>query len=341
MEKNALSIGKQFDYPALDVLKFFLSILVVAIHVTPFSAEKGSLLSYINFGIQQYIARIAVPFFFASAAFLLFRKIDLTLFEKQDSIYIYISKNLRLYGTWMILLFHGGKVQFWYLGGLTIAILLISFLLAKGFSLRKLSILSVILYAIGLLGDSYYGLLTPLRTFALADYGIKLYDVLFSTTRNGLFMGVPFVVIGCVLSTGKIKLKPKLSIIGFFLSEILLGIEVFLLKTANLPRDYNMFFFLLPATFFLLSFASGVNIPRKPIYKRLRIASIIVYFSHLFICSFITYGLKALDHLFGCKLAGHSFLIFSLTVVISVSVGIIVAILSEKEKFRFLKYLYS
>ena len=241
----------------------------------------------------------------------------------------------------MILLFRGGKGQFWYLGGLTIAILVVSFLLAKGFSLRKLIFLSIALYAVGLLGDSYYGLLTPLRTNTLVDYGIKLYDILFSTTRNGFFMGVPFVVIGCILSTEKIKLKPKYSISGFLLSELLLGVEVFLLKSADLPRDYNLMFFLLPATFFLLCFAINVNIPRKPIYKRLRIASIIIYFSHLFICSFITYGLKALDHLFGCKLAGHSFLIFSLTVVISVSVGIIVAILSEKEKFRFLKYLYS
>ena len=90
MEKDALSIDKKTDYPAIDILKFFLSIMVVAIHLVPFSAAKGSLLSYVNFGVQQYVARIAVPFFFASASFLLFRKYDLTQFSLQDSQHIYI-----------------------------------------------------------------------------------------------------------------------------------------------------------------------------------------------------------------------------------------------------------
>ena len=45
------------------------------IHVAPFgAAEKSSGKAMFNYFFQNYLARIAVPFFFVSTGFLLFRK---------------------------------------------------------------------------------------------------------------------------------------------------------------------------------------------------------------------------------------------------------------------------
>ena len=61
--------NKQYVYPSLDLMKFICSILVVMIHITPFGEYE-----FLNFAIHNYVARIAVPYFFVTSGFLLFRK---------------------------------------------------------------------------------------------------------------------------------------------------------------------------------------------------------------------------------------------------------------------------
>ena len=106
------------QYPIIDLLKYICALLVVTIHIAPLSSyfDTYPITKYMNFGIQQYIARIAVPFYFAAAGFFLFRKIDVVKFD--ISVYQnYAFKLLRLLGVWSILLFVGSKVQLWYMGG--------------------------------------------------------------------------------------------------------------------------------------------------------------------------------------------------------------------------------
>lgn len=52
------------SYNAIDLAKFLCAILVVTIHVAPFGlAQAGGLFAKLNYVTQDYIARIAVPFF--------------------------------------------------------------------------------------------------------------------------------------------------------------------------------------------------------------------------------------------------------------------------------------
>ena len=61
-------------YNAIDIAKLICSFLVIAIHIKPFGATDNNILIYINDGIQNFIARIAVPFFFISSGYFLYKK---------------------------------------------------------------------------------------------------------------------------------------------------------------------------------------------------------------------------------------------------------------------------
>ena len=56
------------QYRAIDIAKFVMAILVVAIHVRPFTGQTA-------FVYDDIIARIADPLFFQITAFLFFEKI--------------------------------------------------------------------------------------------------------------------------------------------------------------------------------------------------------------------------------------------------------------------------
>ena len=72
---------RQTDYyNGLDLLKFFMAILIVMLH--SFASKDGHPL--LDFEISQCFTRVAVPFFFITSGFLLFRKMPLNLSEKDQ-----------------------------------------------------------------------------------------------------------------------------------------------------------------------------------------------------------------------------------------------------------------
>lgn len=79
MNEKCDNFNSQIDrqqYPVVDLLKYICALLVVSIHIAPLSSffEVIPLTTYLNYGIQNYIARLAVPFYFAAAGFFLFRE---------------------------------------------------------------------------------------------------------------------------------------------------------------------------------------------------------------------------------------------------------------------------
>ena len=313
----------------------------MSIHISPLSSffDTIPITKYLNYGIHNYIARIAVPYFFAAAGFFLFRKIDFIRLD-MSIMKDYVLKLLRLLGTWTVLLFVGGKVALWYMGGLAVAVCFLSYLLYKRVSIKKMIIIAILLYIIGLLGDPYFGLIKALQNNSIVYYAVKAYDKMFGTTRNGLFMGFPFLLLGGVIEKKKVTMKPLHAFFGFSLSMLLLLCEAVLIKLYDLPKDVNMYIFLVPATFFLLVFSTNVQVKRGIIFRKLRNVSIIVYFSHIFIHAWIIWGWKILDRLFGINL-NNSLMNYFLTVIIATILGLLIDYLSKKEKYSFLKYLYS
>ena len=59
MEKN---------YNCIDLMKFICPILVISIHIHPFGNTDNAILTYLN-DFSQYVARLAVPYFFMASGY--------------------------------------------------------------------------------------------------------------------------------------------------------------------------------------------------------------------------------------------------------------------------------
>ena len=87
---------KQSDLLSVDICKFILSIMVVAIHVSPVSQE-----------LRVYLLplfRLAVPLFFMFSSYFLFLKLS-TAGDGVEVLIKYITRNAQLYLFWYVVLF--------------------------------------------------------------------------------------------------------------------------------------------------------------------------------------------------------------------------------------------
>jgi serine/alanine racemase len=311
--------------------------MVFIIHIPPFQGEVSGLARYVNFGLQHYLCRLAVPFYFVSSGFFLFKKMPLYDLNTEE-IKRYCFKLFRLIGTWYVLLFCGGTYHLWYLGATVVAVILLSFCSHFRIKYKYICLLACILYVIGMLGDSYYGLIAPIENFPVFNYILKGYDFAFSTTRNGVFMGFIFVLMGAGFSYYKIKLKPYTALIGFAISVLCLFAEVFLLKYNDIPIEYNMYVFLLPATFFLFSFAYTVQLKDHVIYKHLRNIGALIYFTHILVNTFVSLAIRVIDKYLDISLIQYQFL---LSLLFTLVFAICVEWLSGKDKFKWINMFLS
>ena len=324
------------NYNAIDIMKFVCSILICIIHIKPFPDGAFPNSNQINLLFQIYICRIAVPFYFISSGFFLFKKIDINNPNK-EIIKKYCFKILKLLGIWYVILLNTNKGQLWYLGSLVFSVFIIYYLLIKKLSLKKIIIISILLYIIGLLGDSYYGLIEPLNKFKLFGYLSHFYFNTFTTTRNGLFFGFIFVLIGLLFSKDKIKIKQNISLILFLVSFSLLFFEVLILKKLSIPKDYNLYLLLIPATIFLFSFLYQCKIKDNKIFIKLRITGMFIFYTHLFINYFVVKLLILLNKIININLLKYNFFITMFAVIL---ISFILEELSQKDRFSFLKNLY-
>ena len=336
-EKHFVPINDKKNYNGIDLIKFLCAILVFIIHIPPFQGEVSEFAKNVNFGLQHIACRVAVPFFFVSSGFFLFKKMPLYELDK-DIIKAYCYKLLRLLGVWHVLLFVGGMGHLWYLGATVIAIILLSLCFHFRIKLGYIYVIACVLYLIGLFGDSYYGIIAPLQRIAIFNLLFKGYKLAFSTTRNGVFMGFIFVLMGATFSNRKIILRTRTALIGFVASMLCLFAEVFLLKYNDIPIDYNMYVFLLPATFFLFSFAISIELKDRPIYKHLRNIGMIVYFSHLLVNTVISPALSVVEKY--CCIAIKQYQ-FVLSLLFTLLFAIFTEWLSHKNRFKWVNWLIS
>lgn len=207
-------------YNSIDLAKFFCSLLVVAIHVPPISGFVYENVKY-DF-VRHCFARIAVPLFFVISGFLLFKKVDIYALSL-DPIKKYLRKIIRLYFIWYIIYtplllsgyWHNGRsfvidsfvyirnffligdLHLWYLQALIVSVALLAFLLYKKISLKKIALLVTLLYIIGVLGDSWYGIISPFKSKIPGFmFAIKCYKILFVNIYNAFFEGLFFIFIG-------------------------------------------------------------------------------------------------------------------------------------------------
>ena len=349
-------------FEGIDLIKFLCAMLVVSIHAAPFGQTGFVFNRLMNFGIQHYLARLAVPFFFMSTGFLVFRKQPLENFSFRTGAR-YAWKMYRLYLIWTVIyipliinkyftgfhislpaavgvirnfIFTGSYVHLWYLNASAFALLLISFLLCRRVRIRSMLIISFVLYLLGLLSQSYFGAMRVMERFPAFWNAAELFMQIIKTTRSGLFEGFFFVSLGIFLAKTPVHISVKRAVAGFVCSMALLLAEIVVLLRMGWIREYDMYLFLVPAVYFLFNIAARLEMKPRRIYPLLRKASALVYFVFM-ISRWITDRLLGMPFMpgwawymrFGCVLA------------LSLLASATVIFLSKRRPFRWMRKLYS
>lgn len=222
---------------ALDYFKFFLAILVITIHLDPYPVSAEWILG-------DGIARIAVPCFFIINGYFL-----ALLVENKKRFFSYLKKLVVLYIVWMliysgfyyddlsiysrrgiigsVLLIFTGFWHLWYIGALIGASVLLY--IVRGYNKYLLLIISLILFVFG--GFIYLLPLIDLSVFDGYSLFIIKYLYVFRVylIRNFLFMGFPFVFVGCFLYYNKLRISKQLNILLVVIFLLLLLFESYTL----------------------------------------------------------------------------------------------------------------
>ena len=334
LNRSCNELPKDYSFYGIDILKFICSFMVCAIHIQPFNSSN---LEYLNFWLQDYLFRIAVPFYFVASGFLLFRKIDCNNINT-NRIKDYCFKMIRLLGTWSFLLFIGRTAQLWYLGAVILAVIVLSILIKKKIPFKHIVIIAVILFIIGLLGNSYYGLMEPFKQYTVSKILILGYESVFPTSRNGLVFGLIFVLMGVVFAQRRVVISFVATVTGLVFSLLLMFVEVFLLRHYSSPRGFDIVVSLLPVSFFLFYLATHIIVKEKNIYKSLRIIGMVIFFTHFLVNYFVVLTVEVLYNTIGVNLVAYQFII---TIFLTTALAILIERLSRKGKYYWLRYLYS
>lgn len=233
-----------YNLAAIDYARIVMALLVVSIHVAPLSSFSA----FANYGIQNYIARIAVPFFFFCNGFFLFRP-NLVGTALRQSVWKQLNKLFWMDVAWTvvyspILIYNilkrdnsflkeclsfvrgfvltGSYTQLWYLPGAILAIFLVWFALDRGISWKGILFTSSALYAVGLCYQSWYGLARrlPVWNITFIYSSVKLFLKAIATTRNGLFFGFLLVALGAYFAQHPL-LSARVCRIGFAVSMLI------------------------------------------------------------------------------------------------------------------------
>lgn len=343
----------------IDLTKFICSLFVIMIHVAPFGVQNSNNVYYLlNFVLMQYLGRLAVPFFFVCNGYFLFRKINFANVNF-DIIKSRVIKATMLYIIWSAIyfpinlidiikdekgiihgcleyirnfLFRGSYVQLWYINGLIVALVIIAICLKVNLKPKTIFLISLFLYLIGLLDDSYYGIM---NCSPLLSKVFDVYNYFFVTTRNGVFIGFFFVSLGMLISINKPQITRKRSIILFLMSMVFMFVETFLLKYYSIARYYDKCIFLIPSVYFLFNLSSSIELFDSEKCFTLGTMSRLIYYGHLWVNFVVS---QLFDYL--QEYLNATPLRFLLVVTITMGISLIVIKLSNLEKFKWLKKMY-
>ena len=249
---------KSRAYGGLDAFRILAALLVVAIHISPLTTYSAAG----DFFLTRCLARVAVPFFFmVTGHFVLGQVLEgkgsfaplgrqvrkiLLLYLVAVVLYLPIGwyaghyQDLSLLDGVRLLVFDGTFYHLWYFPACAMGLLVV-YGLSRVFRGRGLWVAVGVLYAIALLGDSYYGLTAQIAPLAsLYEAGFHL----FSYTRNGLFMAPLFLLLGAQMGKRGPAPLPWAAGLGLALSLALMTGEGFLLRHLGLQRHDSMYLLL-------------------------------------------------------------------------------------------------
>ena len=354
---------QSLENPIWDVAKLIMSFLVVCVHTGAGFPNEN-----VNFFLEQWAARFAVPLFFCLAGYFLFSKTErgerLTP-PDADTVKKYWLRILRMYVLWTcvtivvnalnwissracardILLFFTDSVlrghsmyHFWYLSSLMVAVFLL-WILHRFMSLRTIWAIALVFFLFGLIWQPHFYLVRGAVNAVLSG----LYDFLcrvFESPRDGLCFALVFVTLGARLGTGEIR--PCLSKSVWFFAALFCAlsfVEMWWLRLQNngdIATYGALQFSLLPAAYFIYSALVRIRMAPRPVYRTLRKCSTLIYCIHPYI-------LSVFDRLpFGMLKRGAASygLLWVCVFAVSFFVSLVWIRLEKNPKMRFLKMMH-
>ena len=172
-----------------------------------------------------------------------------TLLYLPITLYAGHARTISIFELLRDVVFDGTFYHLWYLPASILGTLLL-FALSRKLRFGALFPISLALYAIGLLGDSYFGAVAQVPAFA------SFYRVMFgvfSFTRNGLFYSPIFLAIGAWFGQ-KRQLAPKRRLwVGLAVSLGLMIAEGLMLRRLQWSRHDSMYLLLPVCAYFLFA----------------------------------------------------------------------------------------
>ena len=345
-------IRKNRSYNGIDVIKFLMCSLVVMSHTSAFSSFGSDW----NFAISHIIAHLAIPVYFMASGFFLFKKIKGKEWsETRKVLKTYILRIFRMYTLWSIVyfplyislqkskgmslsniscqylydfIFCGTYIHLWYLLALIVATAILSLAVKSNLNLKWLLVAGFVLYLIGALGDSYYGIGEKIPVINVL---LKNILIVFKSTRNGIFVGLFFVVLGAYFSDNmKNENVLKCKILSFAFMLCLL-VEGFVLRKYNIPKGFNTFLFLIPTAYYMFQWALQANLENRKVYKEIRSLSIVIYCIHLWVAEVVRVAQKMIGFSISNSLV-YFLIVFCISLVAAI-------ILRKMEQYRYFKWL--
>lgn len=308
------SLSDKTEFLAVDFFRLIFALGIVALHLSPLT-EVNKMLNYF---LVQVLTRLGVPFFFLVSGFFVQKKLDnfekvkryvfrlaqlyllYTLLYLPQIICSYIKGNGSLIRNALAFIRNffliGSYSQLWYFVGLIVAVLLLYLLVNKlKLSDKKIVVIALILYVLGTIGNAYIAPLreninVPLSDFASLDKRYLLlwvYFKLFSTTRNGVFFGLPYLSFGYLIAKNRENIYQKNYLLFSIGSFVVMTGEAFLAHEMFNCKGQDMLITLLPTSIFVFLFIlfidceiSKLNVLKAKHFRQL---SVLYFGLHLFI----------------------------------------------------------
>lgn len=341
--------------PYVGILKFILSILVIAIHVQPFDGDLA-------FFINNCIARLAVPIFFILSSYFLFDKLLSQNWNKQ--IFYKQQKHLaKYYLIWVVLnlpfilkqllestdsimqfiwklvqgiLLKGPYGALWFLPASLLALTLVYYI-GKRTSPLLCLILSFPFFLFATVQIEYNAFVRDIDWINTTNHFLTS---IFGWLANGLNVGFFFCSMGFYIAANKSKARNiKHDIIKAFLSIVLLLIETTLIRTYSLGVDYWAMFFIIPSTYYIVQIVLNLKTTADKrmvfIAKQLQSLSLLIYPMHYAIMDLMKYFFAD----FATYKDSTTFQ-FVVVLIITLSLSVLLVFWGEKKNIKHVKILY-
>lgn len=339
------------NYPLLDVLKFCLAILVIALHCDPFVSYN----SYLQTGFRNIISTIAIPIFFVVSSFLFYEKINLYRSEgdtegEKNYFKKYCFRILGIYLFWSIIylpfvivewckldnfsfvnileyvrsfIFSGSYSTLWFLPALLTGIVLTYFLTKKVKNKFVLILIPSLFYLLCAACTTYYGLFA--RNSSVKTI-IDACDYLLDGFKNGLFFAFLPVMLGYLLNKNKAhKTSVKKHVLLLVLFFALFGIEAFACTFLGFSTNgVDQWIFLMPFSYVFVSAVISIQYVPTENTVLLRKMSILMFLTQRIPLTLFSY--------MGNNVFNNSFTYFLLVLATTMLISYLFIKLSDKVK---------